>query len=175
MELLLPATYDVVWSVVAVLIIAVPFVRVVIPRINSMLDERAEKIEGGIKAGEEARKEAAELRAQFEEQSASARREAAANRDRAIEEGKAIVADYRVKADEEARRLIANANRQITADRQAAEISLRADVGLLASELAARIIGEALTDADMQTRVIDRFLDELESEKPAVRVGEGES
>ena len=48
------------------------------------------------------------------------------------------------------------------ADKQAAEISLHTDVGLLASDLAERIVGEQLTDTALSARVIDRFLDELE-------------
>lgn len=168
-NILLPATYDIVWSVVALLIIAIPFVKYVLPRLNTMLDERAEKIEGGIKAGEQARAEAAELRSRFDDEIAAARKEAASIREKAADDSKAIVAEARAKAEDEARRIVANANRQIEADRQAAEISLRTDVGLMASELAARIVGEALTDGDMQARVIDRFLADLEAERvPAI-------
>ena len=58
------------------------------------------------------------------------------------------------------------AERQIRADKQAAEISLHTDVGLLASDLAERIVGEQLTDTALSTRVIDRFLDELEAMPP---------
>ncbi len=162
-NVLIPATYDIVWSLVATLIIAIPFVKWVLPRINQMLDERAEKIEGGIAAGESARQEAEELRARFDDEIAAARREAAGIRETANDQAKAIVADARAKAEEEARRIVASANRQIEAERQAAEISLRTDVGMMASELAARIVGEALTDSEMQARVIDRFLTELEA------------
>jgi F-type H+-transporting ATPase subunit b len=37
-------------------------------------------------------------------------------------------------------------------------------VGALAIELANRIVGEALDDQARQSRVVDRFLDELESQ-----------
>ena len=55
------------------------------------------------------------------------------------------------------------AERQIQAEKQAAQISLRTDVGLLASTLAERIVGEQLKDAELSARVIDRFLDGLEA------------
>ena len=61
--------------------------------------------------------------------------------------------------------------RQILAERQAAQISLRAEVGLLASELAERIIGEQLRDTALTSRVVDRFLDELEEDTNAARDG----
>ena len=54
---------------------------------------------------------------------------------------------------------------QILAERQAAQISLRSDVGLLASELAEKLVGEHLENTDLTARVVDRFLDELEAEE----------
>ena len=173
-DLLIPPWYDIIWSLVAIAIIAIPMVMFVLPKVTALLDERAEKIEGGIQAGEQARAAAAELRARFDQEIAEARREAAGIRDRAADEGKAIVAEARAKAESEAQRIVSNANRQIEADRQAAEISLRSEVGLMASELASRIVGETLTDGEMQTRVIDRFLADLEAERPAAIVAEGE-
>ena len=35
---------------------------------------------------------------------------------------------------------------------------------MLASELASRIVGESVTDRALQSRVIDRFLDELDAQ-----------
>ncbi|NCD16372.1 MAG: F0F1 ATP synthase subunit B, partial [Actinobacteria bacterium] len=63
----------------------------------------------------------------------------------------------------EAERISANAARGIEAERQMAEISLRTEVGMLATELASRIVGETL-DPATQSRVIDRFLAELEAD-----------
>ena len=62
--------------------------------------------------------------------------------------------------------IIEGAQRQILADKQAAQISLRTDVGMLASTLAERIVGEQLKDTALSERVIDRFLDELEAMPP---------
>lgn len=163
---ILPATYDIVWSLVSVAIIAVAILKFALPKITQILDERAAAIEGGIRAGELAREEAASLRATFDNELAEARKEAAAIRERAANEGKQIIEAARKKADAEAQRIASAANRQIDADRQAAEISLRTDLGLMASELASRIVGETLTNADAQTRVIDRFLAQLEASTP---------
>ncbi len=41
-------------------------------------------------------------------------------------------------------------------------MSLRAEVGALATELASRIVGESLADDARQQRVIDAFLDDLD-------------
>ena len=67
------------------------------------------------------------------------------------------MAAARNEATNEAGRILEGAQRQILAEKQAAEISLRSEVGLLASELAEKIIGEQLTDTALTSRVVDRF------------------
>ena len=89
----------------------------------------------------------------------------------AAEKAKSIVAAGRAEAQDEANRILEVAQRQILAERQAAQISLRAEVGLLASELAEKIIGEQLRDTALTSRVVDRFLDELEEDTNAARDG----
>jgi len=54
------------------------------------------------------------------------------------------------------------AQAQIQAERQQALISLRTEVGALATDLAGRIVGESLEDHARQSRMVDRFLDELD-------------
>jgi len=95
------------------------------------------------------------------------RAEAARLREVARVEGVAIVADLRAKASEEAGRILETAQRQIEAERQQAVVSLRSEVGALATELASKIIGESLADEVRQSRVVDRFLDELEASTAA--------
>lgn len=162
---LLPATYDIVWSAVCVAIIAFFLVKYAVPRLTGMLDERAAKIESGLQHAEEAEQAAAAAEERIADELADARREAAAVREQSQDEGKKIVAEARQRAQAEADRVTESAHRQVEADRQAAQISLRTDVGMLASELAARIVGESVTDQALQSRVIDRFLDELEAQQ----------
>ena len=156
---LLPETYDIVWSLVIVVIIVVVFIKYALPKFQAVLDERAEKIEGGLQHAEAAQAEAAALRAEYEQQLADARTEAARIKEAARAEGGAIVAELKAKATAEAARTVETAQRQIEAERQQAAVSLRADVGALATELASKIVGESLEDAARQSRVVDRFLD----------------
>jgi F-type H+-transporting ATPase subunit b len=165
---LLPASYDIFWSLVCLAIIGFFLVRYAVPRITAMLDERTEKIETGLKQAEQAQQAAADAEERIAAELAQARRDAAEVREQAQVEAKAIVTEARGKAQAEADRVTENAARQIEAERQAAQISLRADVGMLATELASRIVGESVADHALQSRVIDRFLDELEAQ-PADR------
>ena len=136
--------------------------KVFLPRIQKMLAERTELIEGGLARSEEAQAEAKELLDQYREQLAEARHEAARMREEAREQGAQIIAEMREQAQAEARRVTEAAQAQIGAERQQALISLRAEVGTLATELASRIVGESLADEARQRRMVDRFLGELD-------------
>jgi F-type H+-transporting ATPase subunit b len=168
---LLPETYDIVWSLVIVVIIAVVFIKYALPKFQAILDERTEKIEGGLQHAEVAQAEAAALRAEYEQQLADARTEAARIKEAARAEGGAIVTELKAKAATEAARTLETAQRQIEAERQQAEVSLRADVGALATDLASKIVGESLEDAARQSRVVDRFLADLEASTAATAAG----
>jgi len=136
--------------------------KMLMPRISKTLSERTELIEGGLARSEEAQAEAKELLDQYRQQLAEARHEASRLREEAREQGAQIIAEMREQAQAEARRITESAQAQIAAERQQALTSLRAEVGTLATELAGRIVGESLTDEARQSRMVDRFLEELE-------------
>ncbi len=162
-NVLLPHTYDIVWSLVIVGIVSLVFMRYALPKFQAVLDQRTALIEGGIARAEAAQAEADQMRAEHQRQLQEARAEAARMRDQARAEAAEIGKDVRRKAQVEADRLVETAHRQIEAERKAAAISLRADVGTLATELASKIVGEALDDVARQSRVVDRFLADLEA------------
>jgi len=159
---LIPTWPEFIIGTVVFLIIFGLLARVLMPRITKMLAERTELIEGGLARSEEAQTEAKQLLDQYREQLAEARHDAARLREEAREQGAQIIADMRQQAEAEARRIADAAQSQIQAERQQALTALRAEVGTLATELASRIVGESLTDEARQSRMVDRFLDELE-------------
>ena len=138
--------------------------KVLIPRLNTTLEERTDKIEGGLQRAEEAQEEANATLAKYREQLAEARHEAARLREEAREQGAQIIAEMREQAQAEGRRLVEAAHVQIEADRQQVIQSLRTEVGGLAVDLASRVVGESLTDEARQRRVVERFLDELDQQ-----------
>lgn len=165
--LLIPAGYDIIWSLVVVAIISFAVVKWGVPRLTGILDERADRIAEGLAKADNADAILAEAEERSHSELAEARREAAGIRERATGQGKELVDDARRKATEEAERTTSAAERQIAAERRAAAESLRTDVGSLAVELASRIVGESLADSAAQSRVVDRFLDELETRNAA--------
>jgi F-type H+-transporting ATPase subunit b len=159
---LIPTLPELIIGTVVFLIVFGALGRVLMPRAQKMLAERTEMIEGGLARSEEAQSQAKDLLDQYRQQLDDARREAARLREEAREQGAQIIAEMRDQAQAEARRVTEAAQAQIEAERQQALTSLRAEVGTLATELASRIVGESLADQARQSRMVDRFLDELE-------------
>lgn len=135
----------------------------VVPNFEKTFSERTTAIEGGLAAAETKQAEADAKLAELEKQLGDARHEAARIREEAREQGAAIVAEMREQAQTEAARIVEHGKTQIEAERQQAVTSLRAEVGTLATGLAARIVGESLDDEARQSRVVERFLAEMEA------------
>lgn len=134
----------------------------IIPPINRAMTARQDAIRAEFAELDEAKTEAQAAEEEFKSQIADARHEAARIREEAREQGAAIIAEMREQAQAEAARIVEHAHVQIEADRKAAVASLRSEVGTLATTLAGRIVGESLEDEARQSRVVERFLSELE-------------
>jgi F-type H+-transporting ATPase subunit b len=161
---LVPELPELIIGAVAFLIVFAILAKVLMPRIQQTLAERTNAIEGGLDRAEKAQAEAARTLEQYQAQLAEARHEAARLREEAKEQGAQIIAEMREQAQAEARRVTEAAQAQLEADRQQALAALRNEVGALSVDLAGKIVGEALADDARQRRLVDRFLDELESQ-----------
>jgi F-type H+-transporting ATPase subunit b len=153
--------------IIGTIVFAVVFgvlAKMLMPRITQTLSEREDAIQGGINRADEAQAEAQAVLAQYRAQLEDAKHESSRMREEAREQGAQIIAEMRERAEAEARRITESAQAQIEAERQQALISLRAEVGSLATELASRIVGESLADQARQSRMVDRFLDGLETQ-----------
>ena len=70
-DLFIPEVYDIVWSLIILVIVAVFFYKFFMPKFNAIFDERAAKIQGNIAKAEQARKDADEAKAKLEEAGAA--------------------------------------------------------------------------------------------------------
>ncbi len=150
-------------ELVGFVIIVIVLARTLVPKINQALSERQEMIRRSYTDAEEAKARLDAAEAEYREQIASARADAARQREEAREEGAQILADLRAQAQVESERIKQAAQQQIEAERSRTVEALRAEVGALAVELAGRVVGESLTDDARQRRVVERFLTEVES------------
>lgn len=164
---LMPAWPEVVAALIFLGILVFIVQKFVMPRFEQAFKERTEAIEGGMKRAEQAQAEAKAALEEYQAKLAEARHEASRITEHAREQGAAIIAEMREQAQAEQQRIVAQAQATIEAERQQAVATLRAELGGLATQLAARIVGEALDDEDRQRRVVDRFLAELEQSEVA--------
>ncbi|MCW2779985.1 MAG: synthase subcomplex subunit, partial [Marmoricola sp.] len=153
-------------EVIAFAIIVYILGKYVIPPINKAMTARQEAIRSQFAELDEAKAKAESAEHEFRSQIADARHEAAKIREEAREQGAVIVAEMREQAQAEAGRIVEHGHAQLAADRQQAFTSLRGEVGTLATTLAARIVGESLDDDERSSRVVDRFLADLEANQP---------
>ena len=75
-DLFLPETYDIVWSLIILIIVALFFYKFFLPKFQSVFDERTAKIEGGLAKAEQAQKDAEEAKKKYQAQLSTARVEA---------------------------------------------------------------------------------------------------
>ncbi|MGX1272373.1 F0F1 ATP synthase subunit B [Streptomyces phaeoluteigriseus] len=166
---LIPPIPELVIGLIAFVIVFGFLAWKLLPNINKVLEERREAIEGGIEKAEAAQTEAQSVLEQYKAQLAEARHEAARLRQEAQEQGATLIAEMRAEGQRQREEIVAAGHTQIEADRKAASSALRQDVGKLATVLAGKLVGESLEDHARQSRVIDRFLDELEEKAEASR------
>ena len=163
--LFVPKMYDIVWSAIILVIVALFFYKFFLPKFQAVFDERAAKIEGGIAKAEQAQKDAEAAKAKSEAQLSNARVEASKIRDDARTEASHIVADARSRAEADANQITASAQRAIASQQQQALVSLKGEVGALATALAGKILGSELQDEKVQSSMIDQMIDSMDSDK----------
>jgi F-type H+-transporting ATPase subunit b len=159
-SILIPAIPDLVWGTIAFALILGFMLFRFVPLINKALDARSDAIAGGIKRAEDAQAEAQAALEKYNAQLAEARGEAGRIKDEARDDAKRIRKELVEQAEADAARIVANAQTQIEAERSAALVSLRGEVGTLAIDLASGVIGESLDDKKAAS-VVDRFLADL--------------
>ncbi|MBI5027319.1 MAG: F0F1 ATP synthase subunit B [Actinobacteria bacterium] len=155
---------EIIAGIVLFLIIWWVVAKKVVPVFEQTYAERTAEIAGGIEKAEAAQREAAEALAEYQAQLASARAEAGRIREEARAQAVTLAAEIREQAQADSARMVAAAKAQLEAERAQVISRLRAEVGGLATQLAGRIVGEALDDDERARRSVDRFIAELETE-----------
>ena len=164
---LIPNIWEILVTLLGFAVLMFIVVKFVVPMFEKTYAERTEAIEGGLAKAEAAQAEASAALDEYKQQLIDARTEANRIREEARSEGAQILADLKAKAAAESARILEQSQVTIEAERQAAVVSLRNEVGALATELASKIVGESLADDSRSARVVDRFLDELETSQNA--------
>ncbi|MFF2039044.1 F0F1 ATP synthase subunit B [Kitasatospora sp. NPDC058170] len=155
-----PEPVELLFGLLCFLLLAWLLGRRVLPRVERVLAERHDAIEGGTERAEALRAEAEQAFEDRRRELDRARHEAARIRQEAAEQGAALIAAARAEGVLERDRLVAEAHDRISVDRTLAAVSLRQDVGELAVDLAGRVVGESVAAVAAQRGTVGRFFDE---------------
>ena len=127
------------------------------PILNAVI-EREEKIEGALKAAEEAENKMKELSANNEKILADARVE----RESILKDGRSIkekmIADAKSQASTEAEKIITSAKEQINIEKMKAMTEIKNQVADISIEMAEKILRTELKDAKIQKKLIEEAL-----------------
>ena len=132
--------------------------RYVIPPVQQAMNARQETARKLVSDSEEAKRLLEQAQTAYKTALADARREAAQLRAQAEQHRREIVEGASTEAEAGVAEIISRGQAQVEAERRQAIRQLKGDLGNLAVELAEKILGEALADNQRQDRLIERFL-----------------
>jgi F-type H+-transporting ATPase subunit b len=132
--------------------------RYVVPPVQQAMNARQETARKLVSDSEEAKRLLEQAQTAYKSALADARREAAQLRAQAEQQRREIVEGASTEAEAGVAEIISRGQAQVEADRRQAIRQLKGDLGNLAVELAEKILGEALADSQRQDRLIERFL-----------------
>lgn len=162
-SLLIPTMAEFVPACIAFVIIFTVLAKLVWPAVVKAMDEREKTLTAQVEAADEAKRKLADTDRQCTELIAQARAEAAEIVNKAKEEAEQerakIIYDAHVSATE----AIEKGHKAVETERARAMEELASSVTDLSVEIAGKIIGESLNEAE-QRKLAMRYLDEMESQ-----------
>lgn len=159
-DILIPKPAETIPMLVAFLIIVIILGKFAWPQIVKMMEKRQAKIQADLDAAEKSRIEAAEYAKTAEASIDAAHLEAEEIVAQAKKEAEGERAAILAKAQKESAELIAKSRGAIESERHKAMVELSSSVVDLAVEIAAKIIGDGLSE-DQQRTLAEKYLAEV--------------
>lgn len=161
MELVTPDLGLAIWTTIAFLILLVLLRLFAWKPILGAVKEREESIEKSLRSADEAKKEMAALQASNEALLKEARQE----RDNLLAEARdtkdQMIAEAKVKAKEEAEKIMTQTREVIETEKKAALTEIKNQVATLSLEIAERVIKTELSSDKKQQELVSKLIDEV--------------
>ncbi|MBM3437467.1 MAG: F0F1 ATP synthase subunit B [Bacteroidetes bacterium] len=161
MELVQPGIGLIVWMTIAFALLILILTKFAWKPIMKGLKEREQSIDEALNAANKAREEMKELKFSNEQLLKEAKEE----RDNIMREARkvkeSIIESARLKANEEAQRIIENARESIQFEKMAAIHDMKNQLALLSIEIAEKILKEELTHKDKHKELVERLIDDV--------------
>lgn len=157
---LLPEAPELVWGLVAFLLLMAVMIKLVFPKLNETLEERAAAIQGKMEEADRKLEESTEAKRRFEDSLDDARGEAKRIIDEASAAADEVRAEARTRAEAEAEQILERARADVSAERERVLQELRSQVGELSVELAGKIVEREL-DRSTHEGLVDEYIQRL--------------
>ena len=167
MDLLMPSTGLLFWMTLVFLIVLLILWKWGYPAVTKMVRDRKEYIDESLRKAHEASEKLENIQKEGESILQEAREKQASILKEATDTREVIVAKAQDKAKAEADRIIAEAKAEIEMEKQNAIREIRSQVADLSVKIAEKIVREKLSTNDKQMELIDKLLDEVQTENKA--------
>lgn len=161
MELVQPGIGLIIWMTLAFAILLWILAKFAWKPIMKGLKEREVSIDEALNAANKAREEMKELKFSNEQLLKEAKEE----RDGILKDARnvreTIIEDSKIKANEEANRIIESAKESIQYEKMAAITEMKNELAILSIEIAEKILREELSDKDKHKKLIERLINEV--------------
>ena len=161
LDLLLPATEELIAGIIAFLIIFLVVRQFALPALTETLDRRQAAIKGELAAAEEQKAEAAQLLADYQQQVAGAREEANRIIEDARKDAESVRADVTDRANAEAQEILDKARSEAGVEKARALAEAQSEVKNISIDIAEKVVGANL-DRNAQDGLIESFLADLD-------------
>ncbi len=165
MSLLTPDPGLVFWMTLSFGIVVLILAKYAFPSIMKAVEKRTSYIEESLKSAREANEELAQVKETGARILAEARKEQNTILKETAKIKEDILQEAHVKASQETEKMIAEARKQIHAEKDQALRSIRSEVTTMSVTLAEKILREKLSNDNDQLNMINRLLDEIEISK----------
>lgn len=159
-DILIPKPAEFIPALIAFLIIWVILAKFVWPSVLEMMEKRQDKIQSDLDEAEQSKLKAAEEARAYEAKILEAQHEAETIVSKAKKEAEEERVRILTKAQREASDVISKAHDAVDSERHKAMIELSSSVVDLSVEIATKIIGDSLSEAD-QRKLAEKYLAEV--------------
>ncbi len=165
MELFTPEIGLIFWLLIPFLVVFFILAKYAWPAILKGVDKRNQYIDESLIAARQAREELEHVKADSQKLIDLAKKEQADIIVAATKSKEMLVESARVKANEEAAKIITEARAQIALEKEEAIRQIRREVATLSVDIAEKVIRVNLKENSEQMNMIDRLIDEVQIPK----------
>ena len=165
MELFTPDFGLIFWMFVGFAVLFILLWKFAWPIIMKTVDQRAELIDKGVEYAQNAKEQLDNARNEAQKYIDDARRQQADMLREADKMKNQIIEEARGAAQKEAQKVMAQAKQAIEQQQKEAQTQFRNQVSDFALQIAGKIVKDKMTDDDAQSRMVNTYLDQLETEQ----------